>query len=367
MKIYVITPNYTIAGVPLAQLRFARALLNKGFQVELIVGNVPEPYQIPYVEGLEITVLDKGHARKMLFPLMKFFKLKKPKLVFSAEDHLNVIVLLAAMISRSDAKISCSSRVTPFDTYSDKFFSKRWFLKQAAKIVFPRADVLSCVSIDMVTQYNSIFKNLNHIPIYNVIKDDLSIERMQEDASHKWLNNPDQNILIAAGRLAPWKGFDSLIKAMPDVLNKKNVKLIILGDGPMKDELDDLIKKLNLQNTVDLPGYVNNPLSFYAKADIFVLSSLVEGLPNVLVEAMMCGCTPVATNCPTGPMEVLHGGKYGYLVPVNNQKAMSEAIVEALDNPIPKYLLDEAVEPFTVDNVVEQHFSALNLKKELSK
>ena len=366
MKIHIITPNYTIAGVPLAQLRFARALLKKGFEVELIVGNVPEPYKIPDVDGLEITVLKKEHARNMLLPLIKLFKLKKPKLVFSAEDHLNIIVLLAAMIAGSSAKISCSSRVTPFDTYSDKFFSKRWFLKQAAKLAFPRADVLSCVSIDMVTQYKSIFKNLKHIPIYNVIKDDISKERMQEDPEHRWFNNPDQNILIAAGRLAPWKGFDNLIKSIPDVLSKKNVKLIILGDGPMRSELDDLIQKLNLQNTVDLPGYINNPLSFYSKADVFVLSSLVEGLPNVLVEAMMCGCTPVATNCPTGPMEVLHGGKYGYLVPLNDQKAMSEAILEALDNPIPKILLDEAIEPFTVDNVIAQHFSALNLKEGLS-
>lgn len=351
----------------MAQLRFARALLTKGFEVELLVGNVPAPYEIPHVEGLNITVLQKKHVRKMLFPLIKFFKSKKPKLVFSAEDHLNIIVLLAAILTRSKAKISCSSRVTPFDTYSQKVFSKRWLLKQAAKIVFPRADVLSCVSKDMVTQYKSIFNNLNHIPIYNVIKDNNSQDKMHEKITHKWLNNSDEKILIAAGRLAPWKGFDNLIKSIPDVLKIKNVKLIILGDGPMRSELKDLVIKLNLENIVDLPGYTNNPLSFYSQADIFVLSSLVEGLPNVLVEAMMCGCTPVSTNCPTGPMEVLKGGKYGYLVPLNNQKAMSEAIVEALDNPIPKYLLDEAVEPFTVDNVIEQHFSALNLKKELSK
>ena len=92
-----------------------------------------------------------------------------------------------------------------------------------------------------------------------------------------------------------------------------------------------------------------------------MLSSHVEGLPNVLVEAMMCGCTPVSTDCPTGPRELLQEGKYGYLVPMRNPVAMAYGIEKALDNPIPKNLLDEAVQPFEESAVLKRHFEILGL------
>ena len=106
---------------------------------------------------------------------------------------------------------------------------------------------------------------------------------------------------------------------------------------------------------------VNNPLKYYKKADVFVLSSHVEGLPNVLVEAMMCGCTPVSTDCPTGPREVLEGGKYGYLVPMKNSKSLAQGIIQALKTPISEDLLNEAVQPFEENKVLEAHTKALKL------
>ena len=106
---------------------------------------------------------------------------------------------------------------------------------------------------------------------------------------------------------------------------------------------------------------MENPLKYYAQSDVFVLSSLVEGLPNVLVEAMMCGCTAVSTDCPTGPREVLRDGKFGYLVPVRDPEAMAAAIQKALDYPTPASLLAEAVSPFEVNTVIDRHFEVLGL------
>ena len=94
-------------------------------------------------------------------------------------------------------------------------------------------------------------------------------------------------------------------------------------------------------------------------SDVFILSSRYEGLPNVLVEAMMCGCTPVSTDCPTGPKELLQDGKYGYIVPVDDHKKLARAIVKAIDKPIEKDKLQEAVKPFEENNVIESHFNAL--------
>jgi len=161
--------------------------------------------------------------------------------------------------------------------------------------------------------------------------------------------------------LAPWKGFADLIRAMRELSRKRRARLVILGDGPLRAELEALIVELGLTDVVSLQGYVENPLKFFSRADVFVLSSHVEGLPNVLVEAMMCGCTPVSTDCPTGPREVLQDGKYGYLVPMRDPAAMASAIEQALDNPISKNLLDEAIRPFEEGAVIERHFEVLGL------
>lgn len=361
MKICVLIANYTISGVPLAQIRFARALTNLGHAVDLVLGFIDSQYVLPEVGGLHVIVLQRRHVRGMLLPLAKYLRTAKPDVVFSAEDHLNSIVLFAAIVSGSKAKISCSSRVTPFDTYSSVLFSKRWVLKQFMRAVMWRADALTCVSEDMVEQYRSVFDSSPHVCVYNIVDDRNSRLRLQDPVEHEWLLQKDCPVVIAAGTLAPWKGFADLIRAMHLLTATRRVRLLILGDGPSRSKLELLIADLGLRNVVALQGHVANPLKFFAHADVFVLSSHVEGLPNVLVEAMMCGCTPVATDCPTGPREVLQDGKYGYLVPVGNPSALAAGIEKGLDRPIPRHLLSAAIESFEETAVLKRHFEILGL------
>jgi glycosyltransferase involved in cell wall biosynthesis len=361
VKICVVTPIFTIAGVPLAQLRFAGALADQGHDVDLLIGRVDEDHAFPNVAGVNVVKLHRRNVREMLIPLWRYLRRVRPEVVFSAEDHLNAIVLLAAIACGSDAKISGSSRVTPFDTYSNTPFTKRWVLKQVMRAVMWRADALTCVSKDMVQQYRLVFKDPPHVDVYNIVDDQRSRLRMQEPLEHEWFIDKEWPVIVAAGRLAPWKGFADLIRAMTLVNANRRVRLLILGDGPLRNELQSLITELDLNDSVRLQGYVDNPLKYYMHADVFVLSSHVEGLPNVLVEAMMCGCTPVSTDCPTGPREVLQDGKYGYLVPMHDQSALARGIENALDQPIAREVLAEAVAPFAEQVVLARHFAVLGL------
>lgn len=361
MRICVVTPLYAIAGVPLAQIRLARSLADQCHEVDFLIGRIDSQYQFPDVPGVKVFKLSRQNVRSMFFPLWSYLRTAKPDLVFSAEDHLNSIVLLAAIVSHSKAKISCSSRVTPFDTYSSVPFSKRWVLKQLMRAVMWRADALTCVSKDMVEQYRTVFDSPPHVCVYNIVDDKSSRLKIQEPVEHEWLLHKNCPVLVAAGRLAPWKGFADLIRAMKVLSRKRRVKLLILGDGPLRPELEALIVELGLKEVVCLLGYVANPLKFFSRADVFVLSSHVEGLPNVLVEAMMCGCTPVSTDCPTGPREVLENGKYGYLVPMRDPTAMAAGIEQALDSPISKDLLAKAVTPFEEGAVIKRHFEVLGM------
>lgn len=354
--------RHSRSGVPLAQMRLAKAFRRRGFPVDFVVAHVPEGVAPPSAEGIRVLVLERSRAAAAFFPICRYLRSERPGVVFSAEDHMNFVVTAAMLATGSRAKLSVSSRVTPFDTYSNKVFTKRWFLKQIATPMGRRADALVCVSKDMIAQYVSIFGPRPFQCIYNVICDQDSATKMQQPVlDEPWLQEKDVPVVISAGRLAPEKGFPDLIRAIRIVRETRPVRLLILGEGPLGPELERLIDAEGVRDAVKLIGFRSNPHQYFSRSDVFVLSSYVEGLPNVLVEAMECGCTPVATDCPTGPREVLQDGRYGQLVPTHDPVAMAAAIVQALDRPMSAELLREAIQPFTEARVIQKHRESLGI------
>lgn len=360
-KIIFFIARHSRSGVPLAQIRLAKALYRRGYKVEFVIGFVPDSISVPVIEGICVINLNMPRTYKLLLPIISYIRASQPDVIFTAEDHLNAIVTLAVILAGSKAKLSASSRVTPYDTYSNKLFSKRWVLKQLSILLRKRVDALVCVSKDMVKQYEAIFGLSKFQCIYNVICDLDTPHRMCEPLDDPWLKDKLVPVVITAGRLAPEKGFADLILAMKQLKQHTNARLVILGDGPLRADLELLIYREGLTDTVRLLGYQENPLKYFSQSRVFVLSSYVEGLPNVLVEAMMCGCTPVSTDCPTGPREVLQDGKYGYLVPMRDPVAMASAIQRALEQPMTPEQLKEAVEPFTEERVIQKHRSVLGI------
>lgn len=374
MKILVISPRYTYTGVALAQARLARALAADGHRVELVYGcidfeHLPEDRRaLPEPPGVTVTQWGEDKVRGMFARICRYLRDQRPDVVFSAEDHLNDMVLLAALVTRSKAKISGSSRVFPLDQpghdapYSTRRFSRRWLFKQLTGLLMRRADALTCVSEDMAAEYRRLFPGGKHVAVHNIIVDEASRARTAEPVDHPWFVARDRPLIVAAGTLTVRKGFGDLIAALGLLRDRgREVRLAILGEGPLRGELEAQVEALDLGDRVWLPGRVDNVLRFFARADVTVLSSYSEGLPNVLVEAMLCGCTPVATDCPTGPREVLQNGAYGFLVPMRDPVAMADAIEAALDQPVPPDRLAEAVAPFATRAVLAKHYALLGL------
>jgi len=148
--------------------------------------------------------------------------------------------------------------------------------------------------------------------------------------------NEEQFEIVAAGRLHPQKGFESLVEAIHDLVHKRGryqTRLRILGTGPLQAALENYVAEHALKACVTLVGYRKNPLPYYRQADLFVLSSLYEGMPNALVEAMLCRVPVLATDCPSGPAEILYGGRLGRLVPPANAKQLADAMEDAMLAP----------------------------------
>jgi len=361
MKFTVVVARYAITGVPLAQARLAIALASRGHDVELLIGFVADGLPVPKLDGVKVIHFGKKKVRHIIWDIMFYIKNEKPDAIFSAEDHLNAIVILCALLTGSRAKITGSSRVNPFDTYSKKFLSKRWFLKYIMQALMWRATALTCVSKAMVDQYKTLFRNAPHACVYNILDTPTAHSQIAEPVDHPWFTDPSIPVLVAAGQLGPWKGFSDLITAVHLVSQKQPVRLSIFGEGAQRAKLQALIDRLGMSKSITLEGHITNPLKYFANANVFVLSSLLEGMPNVLIEAMIAGCTPVATDCPTGPREILESGRYGYLVPVQDPQALATGIESALSTPVPSDILAEAVKPFHEDAVLMEHFRLLGI------
>ncbi len=173
-------------------------------------------------------------------------------------------------------------------------------------------------------------------------------ELSQQPVTHPWLQTRDIPVVMGIGRLSRAKDFPTLLRAFARVRQARPARLIILGSGRQKAKLEKLAATLNIQPDVDFPGFVGNPYAWLARAAVFALSSRWEGCPNVLIEALAAGTPVVATDCISGPAEILQDGRYGPLVPVGDDPALGQAILNTLQDPLPPDLLREAALPYRI-------------------
>jgi len=194
----------------------------------------------------------------------------------------------------------------------------------------------------------------NPIPIEDILT------KAEENVNHPWFVVKELPIILGVGRLDYQKDFFTLINAFAIVRQSLKSRLVILGEGKVRSELEQLVSKLGLEDEVSLPGYIKNPYPYMKNADVFVLSSYYEGLGYVLLEALAVGTPIVSTNCPSGPDEVLEHGKYGRLVGVQDANGLASAILATLSEPPDPQLLQKRARDFHLDSIVEQYLNALN-------
>jgi glycosyltransferase involved in cell wall biosynthesis len=166
-------------------------------------------------------------------------------------------------------------------------------------------------------------------------------------------------VILGVGRLAKQKDFSTLLKAFAQVRAVRTARLMILGEGRKRAQLETLVRTLGIADDVALPGFVPNPFPYMAHASVFVLCSAWEGLPGALVEAMACGCPVVSTDCPSGPAEILAEGVYGPLVPVKAITALARAILSVLAAPPDRAWLRARAEMFAVERVADRYLEVL--------
>jgi glycosyltransferase involved in cell wall biosynthesis len=175
---------------------------------------------------------------------------------------------------------------------------------------------------------------------------------------HPWFRPGEPPVILGVGRLSKQKDFPSLLRAFAAVRRAREARLLILGEGEERSSLTALITELGLVEDAALAGFVENPFGYMARAAVFVLSSAWEGSPGVLVQALACGARVVATDCESGPREILQNGRFGSLVPTGNVAALGAAILAAIDAPKAK-LPEDALYRFSQDAAVDGYLQVL--------
>jgi glycosyltransferase involved in cell wall biosynthesis len=185
--------------------------------------------------------------------------------------------------------------------------------------------------------------------------------KASQPVAHPWFADGAPPVLLAVGRTTFQKDFPTLLRAFARVRADRPVRLAIIGEANAKQaaRLRDLAGELAVQDDFALLGYHANPLPYMARAAVFALSSRYEGFPNVLLEALACGSRVVSTRCPSGPEEILDGGRYGRLVPVDDAGALAEAIEGTLEEPPNAALGMQRAQDFGLGRMADRYLSIL--------
>lgn len=168
-------------------------------------------------------------------------------------------------------------------------------------------------------------------------------------------------VILSAGRLAPQKDYPTLLEAFAILRRQRPARLLILGEGPDRAALETQARALGITADLRLPGFVSNPFAYMTHADLFALSSRWEGFGNVLAEALALGAPVVATDCPSGPAEILDGGRYGPLVPPGDAPALAAAMARTLEDPLPRETLRAAGSRYDIDILGQRYLQVMGL------
>jgi glycosyltransferase involved in cell wall biosynthesis len=359
-RIALFMPSLAGGGVQRVMLNLAGGLAERGLDVDLVLARAEGPYLEPIRSGFNVVDLRSRNVSSCMPHLARYLRSKKPDAVISASSHANVATVLTRMFARSKSRIVLTEHNSTKDfmrEMAENYSTWRTrLLPSVMKRTYHLADSIVAVSHGLADDLaNSLQCDRSTIDvIYNPVVTPALLAKAVEPLDHPWFQPSQPPVILAVGSLEPRKGFFTLVRAFARVRQVRPVRLVILGEGPDREPLKLLARSFGIDQDLDLPGFVENPYKYMKRARLFVLSSRSEGLPTVLIEAMAVGTQVVSTDCPSGPNEILEGGKWGTLVRIENDEQMAAAICDVIDGRA-RYGVEKRARAFSLDNIVNSY------------
>lgn len=335
----------------------------RGIGIDLLLprGDYPELARLAHAAPQRFDV-DHNDGARAARQLTDYLGARGPAAILSNKDKASALLARVRRESGTPRTVLRIGSDVREKTLRQRFWRRRSY-KRGRHAVYAAADAIIGNSQGVVESLRWLLGD--DAPPLHRIPNPMDLERIKRLAAntdvHPWCLDREVPLVISVGRLVAVKDFDMLIRAFARVLRLRPARLLILGEGRQRCRLERLIKRLDLADTVALPGFAANPFAHVARADMLVLSSRYEGSPNALIEALACGTPCVATDCRSGPREVLEDGRLGPLVPVGNVAAMADAMARTLAAPPDSAMLVQAARRFDRDDNAALYARVLGL------
>ncbi|MBF2025187.1 MAG: glycosyltransferase [Oscillatoriales cyanobacterium C42_A2020_001] len=362
--ISVFLPALEGGGAERAMLHLAQGFVQQGIKTDLVVAEAEGAYLTMLPPGVRLVNLQAKTpvVISKTLALRRYLQKAQPDVLLSALDIASSATW-ARQLSRVPTRVVMCVQTNLSQQFQDhqpltggriRPQLVRWFYPWADEIVAASRGV--ALDVANITQLPPESIQVIHNP---VVTPEMQA-KMQADVHHPWFAPGEPPVILGVGRLVTQKDFPTLVRAFARLRQNCCARLMILGEGDQRPKLQALIQELGLVGDVALPGFVENPYAYMAKAAVFTLSSIFEGFGNVVAEAMAAGVPVVSTDCESGPAEILANGKYGKLVPVQDEIALAEAIATTLNQPRNSAMLQQRAAAFSVQTVTEQYLQVLS-------
>lgn len=353
-------------GVERITVNMLQHLASRGHRADILLRVAAGEFLAELPPGVRVVELGKSPAQALL-RLVGYLRREQPRNLLSLMYPQNELALLAKALSGTRVRTLVSVRsmlsgqheIVAFRSPCLRLLHTAW-VKFLARHGYPHADGIVTVSDGAARD----IADLTRLPasritvIRNPVIRPQLFARADEPPSHAWFSANQPPVILGVGRLHPIKDFATLIEAFAIVRAQRPARLLILGDGPEMSRLRRLAADRGVAADVDMPGFSANPYPAMRAAAVLALTSRFDALPGVVIEALALGTPIVATDCPSGPAEILRGGRYGELTPVGGQKEVAAAILRVLEGqsavrPADQDWLDQFREATAMDRYVD--------------
>jgi glycosyltransferase involved in cell wall biosynthesis len=317
---------------------------------------------VPVLARPVLTPLKSSRILRHLPALARYLEHTRPDILVAAMPYPNLVAVWARKMADVPTRVIVTEHNTLSRTIQRLRRKWRWrYLPSMIASAYPGADRIVAVS-DGVADDLALTASLPReaiTTIYNPVVSSTLTQQARAPLDHPWFAPGAPPVVLGVGRLTRQKDFALLIRAFIRLRARREARLLILGEGRERHRLENIAANSEFKDDICLPGFVDNPYRYMARAGVFAVSSAHEGLSMVLIEALACGSPVVSTDCPSGPAEVLANGAYGRLVPVDDAPALAEAIETTLGAPPEPARLRERAAEFSVARAAERYLDLI--------
>ncbi len=361
MKIALLIPNLMGGGAERVMVNLAEGFRSEDWTVHMVLLEPVGEYMELLPAGVSVVNLKSRGMIRGIPALIKYLRAERPDVMVSAMEYVNLVGLVSRFLARVPTRTILTVHVTLSQTVLHTRSFKEKLLPVLIRMLYRFASAVIAVSrgaADDLARVTGIPRDTIRV-VHNPVLTPSIESKRTEPVDHPWFAPGQPPVILGVGRFVPQKNFQTLIRAFSVVRAARESRLVLLGNGPLRDEYLTLAQALGVENDVGMPGFVDNPYALMSRSSVFVLSSSWEALPTVLIEALACGTRVVSTDCASGPREIINLAGTGALIPIGDHQAMARAILNSLDAP-PMPVRDAFLNAFDSRAAVRNYVGIIN-------